>query len=260
MLFEYDATTNRIFEMPPYFFFTVIGIVVSSSLFILLLLKYRHNIPRYTKIFFMSGGGLLIGAKLFGGLSGLYIALANKKPITLEIFLNTGIVFLGGLIGFVLTFLLMCKVSNKKIDFGVVDLAVVCIPLFHFWARFGCFFAGCCYGIEADSKLSVRYTTLIHGEIITASRIPVQLFEAGLNIAIFGVLLILLAKNKCKNHFLEIYLLVYSSMRIGLELFRGDDIRGIWNGISFSQFTSIIIICVLIFTIKSSKEKKHENT
>lgn len=259
-MLEYDATTTKIFGMPPYFFFTVIGIMFASSLFILLLLKHGYSIPRYTKIFFLSGGGLLIGAKLFGCFSGLYIALTNKKPITLETLLNTGIVFLGGLFGFIVTFLLICKIWSKKIDYGVVGLVAVCIPLFHFWARLGCFFAGCCYGIEANSKLSVLYTTQIHGEVIKASRIPIQLFEAVLNIVVFSVLIILLGKNNCKNHLLKIYLLIYASMRIVLELFRGDEVRGVWNGISFSQIASvlIIIVCAMLLINKKQKEKKHE--
>jgi phosphatidylglycerol:prolipoprotein diacylglycerol transferase len=144
----YDATATAIFDMPPYFFFYVTGTVFASSVFMLLLLKYHYSIPRYTKIFFFSAAGLLAGAKLFGFLTGLYRALANKEEITIYTFLNTGIVFYGGLTGFVLAFLLICRIWNKSINYGVVDIVAVCIPLFHFWGRLSCFFAGCCYGKE----------------------------------------------------------------------------------------------------------------
>jgi phosphatidylglycerol:prolipoprotein diacylglycerol transferase len=137
----YDATTTKIFDMPPYFFFYVIGVVFASSVFILLLLKFNYGIPRYTKIFFLSAACLLAGAKLFGFLTGLYRAAANKEAITIGTFLKTGIVFYGGMAGFLLSFLLICKIWNKSIDYGVVDIAAVCIPLFHFWGRLGCFFA-----------------------------------------------------------------------------------------------------------------------
>ena len=246
----YDATTARIFDMPPYFFFYIIGIVFSSSLFILLLLKYNYSIPRYTKIFFLSGIGLLIGAKLFGFLTGLYAAFAGKEAITVNTFFNTGIVFYGGLIGFVLSFLLICKIWNKKVDYEVVDIAVVCVPLFHFWGRLGCFFAGCCYGIENHSMFSVLYTTYIKGEIVTASRLPVQFIEAVIDIAIFVILLILLGKGRLKRHLLKAYLLMYAIMRILLEFFRGDLVRGVWNGISFSQVVSVAVIVSCVVIIK----------
>jgi len=259
-MFEYDATTTRIFEMPPYFFFTVVGIVFSLSFFILLLLKYDYNIPRYTKIFLFSNIGLLAGAKLFGFLTGLYITLANNEPISLHTFLNTGIVYYGGVFGFISTFILMCKVWNKKVEYGIIDLVVTCVPLFHFWGRLGCFFAGCCYGKESSSWLSVLYTTYAHKEIITTSRIPIQLIEAAFNIVIFIVLLFLLKKKKCERHLFKIYILMYASIRIILELFRGDINRGVWNGISFSQITSVFVIaiCVLLTINKKTKEREHE--
>jgi phosphatidylglycerol:prolipoprotein diacylglycerol transferase len=252
---EYDATTTRIFDIPPYGFFAAIGVVFASSLFMLLLLKYGYSISLYTKIFFLSGIGLLIGAKIFGCLTGLYGALASNEAITLETFLHTGIVFYGGLIGFLLSFVLICKIWNKKIDYRLLDLAVVCIPLFHFWGRIGCFFAGCCYGTETHSDFSVLYTTHIKEEIVTASRIPIQLVEAVTNMIIFLVLLKLLSKEKFEGHLMKIYLFIYAIMRIILEFFRGDLVRGIWHGVSFSQMTSIIIFMVCFISIFIKKER-----
>jgi len=256
---EYDATTTRIFNVPPYTFFSVIGVVFASSCFILLLLKYNFNIQRYTKIFFYCIPGLLIGAKFFGFLTGLFNAIANKEAITLQTFINTGIVFYGGLIGFLSSFLIICKIWNKVIEYRVVDLTVVCIPLFHFFGRLGCFFAGCCYGVENHSVLSIHYTNRIKDEIVSVSRLPIQLIESVINIFLFIVLLIFLNIEKSKERLLIIYLFIYSIMRIVLEVFRGDVTRGIWNRISFSQFISMIIIISMILIIRSlsKREKKH---
>ena len=252
----YDATTTKIFEIHPYFFFYVIGIVFASSAFILLLLKFGYNIPRYTKIFFLSAAGLLAGAKLFGFLTGLFNALASKENITINTFLNTGIVFYGGLIGYILAFLLICRVWNKKIEYGVLDIVAVCIPLFHFWGRLSCFFSGCCYGKETQSDFSVLYTNYVNQEIMTVSRIPVQLIEAGLNMLLCIVLMVLLFKQKCKGRLLLVYLFIYALMRTILELFRGDSARGIWNGVSFSQFISLVIIISGILFFFSNRVKK----
>ena len=256
---EYDATLTKIFDIPPYTFFAVIGVVLASSLFILLLLKYGYNISRYTKIFFLSGFGMLIGAKIFGLLTGLYIALANNVPINFDIFLNTGIVFYGGMLGFLGTFLFICKIWDKKVDFGVVDVAVVCIPLFHFWGRLGCFFTGCCFGIENHSVLSILYTNHVSDEIVTVSRFPVQLFEASMNIMIFFTLLIVLKTKKLKGYLMFAYLIIYSTMRIIIEFYRGDVFRGVWNRISFSQLVSaIILIGCTLFLFKKIKRRGYK--
>ena len=251
----YDATVTKIFNIPPYTFFTVIGVVFASLLFILLLLRYGYSIPRYTKIFFLSGIGLLIGAKFFGVISGIYTALADKEPITLKTFLNTGIVFYGGLIGFLLSFLLICKIWNKKIEYRVVDLAVVCIPLFHFFGRLGCFFGGCCYGKETQSPFSVLYTTKVKEQIITVLRIPIQLVESAVNIVIFVILIKLLNKEKFKGHLIKMYLFIYAAIRFVLEFFRGDLVRGVWNGVSFSQVICIMIIIICLISLFIKKEK-----
>ena len=254
----FDTTTAEIFGLPPYFFFYVTGAVFASSVFILLLLKFKYSISRYTRIFFLSAAGMLAGAKLFGFLTGLYRALANREAITTDTFLNTGIVFYGGLIGFLLTFLLVCRAWNKEIDYGAVDIAAVCVPLFHFWGRLGCFFAGCCYGRESRPAFSVLYTARIEGEIVTASRVPVQLVESVLNLMIFAVLIIFLFREMFREHLLIIYLFIYAAMRIVLEFFRGDSVRGVWNGVSFSQLISTVILigCILMIA-KRPKEKTY---
>lgn len=198
---------------------------------------------------------MLLGAKLFGFLTGLYVAFANNEPISLRTFLDTGIVFYGGLIGFLLSFLFLCKKWNKKIEYRVVDIAAVCIPLFHFWGRLGCFFGGCCYGIETQSLFSIIYTTKIKEYIITATRMPVQLIEATGNLVIFIFLLLLLNFGIFKKYLLELYLSMYAIMRIILEFFRGDLTRGIYHGVSFSQIVSFVIIIACSITLFAKKEK-----
>jgi phosphatidylglycerol:prolipoprotein diacylglycerol transferase len=248
---EYNATTAKIFDMPPYFFFAVTGVVFASSVFMVLSLKYGYSVQRYTKIFFLSGIGLLIGAKLFGCLTGLYIALAGREPITLKTFTNTGIVCYGGIMGFIASFLLICKKWNKKLDYGAISAAVVCMPLFLFWGRIGCFTAGCCYGVETNSRLSVLYTTRDYsGEIITAQRVPIQLIEAVLNLGLFFGLLALLGNDKFKEKLLYVYLGAYAAARMILEFFRGDFARGMWGWVSFSQMISLlIIVCGVVLLI-----------
>jgi len=256
-MFEYNAIATRIIGLAPYTFFAMIGIVFAASTFFLLLLKYDYHIPRYSKIFLISGVGMLAGAVLFGSLSGLYNALANDNPIDIYTFLNGGIVFYGGMLGFIFSFMLICKIMDKFVDFALVDLAVICIPLFHMWGRLGCFFAGCCFGAETDSLFSVLYTNHTLGEVVTASRIPIQLVEAFANLIIFVSLLILRSKPVFAGYILPIYLTIYAALRLNLEFFRGDAARGVWNGVSFGQTVSvIIIICVFYLVLRRGLKER----
>ena len=249
-----DTTTFNIFGIPPYYFFGVVGFVCSYSLFMILLFKYRFNISRYTKILLFSGIGLLIGARLFGIISGVFGALAYSEQITLDTIMNTGIVFYGGLLGFIAMFMLVVKICDKRIDGCLIDIIAVCIPLFHFFGRIGCFFAGCCYGAESTSTIAVMYSHYLSGETVTVYRIPVQLIESIGNLLVFITLMSLMQIKRMQNYLLFVYFILYSFFRFILEFFRGDDMRGLWNGISFSQLISIVILaCCLIVFIKITR-------
>ena len=255
-MFEYNTTaTTRILGLPPYSFFSLIGFIFAAALFIILLRKRGFSIPRYMLIAALSVGGLFAGGRLFGILSGVYLLALNGQRVTSWVIFHTGIVFYGGLFGFILVFILVSKIWLKRIDPGSLDLVAVCIPLFHAWARVGCFTAGCCYGKATDSWFSVLYTNRIRGTVMTVSRIPVQLMETMFNIAIFTVLIILLSKKMLKEHLLIAYLILYPAARIVSELFRGDAIRGVWHGISFSQSVSVITVAVCIAIITRKKVK-----
>ena len=224
-----------------------------------LLLKFGLNISRYTKFFFVSGIGLLVGARLFGMFSGIFGVLAIGEQITWSALEDTGIVFYGGLFGFAGMFLLAMKILDKKINYILVDIIAVCIPLFHAFGRLGCFFAGCCFGAESISAFAVSYTNVIGGELVTAYRVPVQLLESTGNLLVFVTLIYFLFMNKMQNRLLLLYFSLYSILRVILEMFRGDAVRGVWNGVSFGQIISVIVftVCAFIFIINHKKEWTH---
>lgn len=144
-------------------------------------------------------------------------------------------------------------------DYHILDVLAVTFPLFHTIARIGCFLAGCCYGIERETPLSVKYTNLENGVNVTAMRIPVQLIEAGFNFVLFIYLLILVKKDEWKTkHILYRYLLIYSTMRFFLEFIRGDTARGVICGISFSQVIAVGIWIFVIIRMINTKRIKEE--
>ena len=135
----------------------------------------------------------------------------------------------------------------------------MCIPLFHAITRIGCFVGGCCFGVESQSVISINYTTIIFGEVVTTYRIPTQLIESCFNFSLFLYLLVLYSKDDWqRKKILRRYLLIYSIGRFLIEFWRGDAVRGVICGVSFSQVISILIWIYLISTYIHSKSNVEE--
>lgn len=198
--------------------------------------------------------GLVLGAKLFGILSkSIYNLVESGNWNMYDSTFNSGIVYWGGLLGFLAAVQLSCRWRKTNFEDIANSLAVV-IPLFHGFGRIGCFFAGCCYGKINDGFLSLPYRLSIDGE--WQNRLPTQLFEAGFEFAVFIVLLgLYLNKRQPEGTtFVYFYLMFYSMFRFVIEFYRDDSIRGVIGSFSFSQIISLItIICISIAFLQKKK-------
>lgn len=189
-----------------------------------------------------------------------YINNNGTPEIYWQIFVNwiEGMVFYGGLIGALVGGIIYCKVRKINAD-SFSDCFAPAIPLFHCFGRLGCFFSGCCYGIESD--LGFTATNAIIDSCNNVSRFPVQLFEAGLNLVLFGILILFFHKRIFVGNLIYVYLILYSIIRFCDEFLRGDIYRGIWLALSTSQWISIalLIFSVIMLTIKKHKKKNMYN-
>ncbi|MBR5453048.1 MAG: prolipoprotein diacylglyceryl transferase [Clostridia bacterium] len=170
-----------------------------------------------------------------------------------------GSVFYGGLIGGTLVGVITVKV--KKLPLKIyADIIAVIIPLFHAFARVGCFLGGCCYGIESKFGFTAHGNELVPA-LNDVSRFPVQLLESTLNLVIFAVLLLLYRKSLSGGYLagklIFCYLVMYSVVRFCDEFLRGDAIRGFVFGLSTSQFISIILfaVSVTVFAVTAVRYK-----
>lgn len=239
-----NTINSNFIGIPSYLFFAVIGLVFASFVYIDSLYKKYYPIKINVKIMLVSLIGMVLFAKLFGCISGAYRMIGLGNHISWVSIKNTGIVFYGGLIGFYITFYLLARIYKQNVC--IVDLVSVCVPLFHTFARIGCFYAGCCYGMVSN-HFSVEYTTLINSDICTEHRVPIQLIEAAFNFGLFLYLKCLFKKPDWKDKNLcRRYLVIYSIGRFVLEFLRGDECRGVICGLSFSQMISISIWVFLI--------------
>ena len=151
---------------------------------------------------------------------------------------NLRITFIGGLIGgagcFLLIYLLFRKkYKNKLID--VLSIIPCAILVAHGFGRVGCFCAGCCHGMKTDSIWGVKFPNLPDPVY------PTQLYEAIFLFILFGVCTFLLFKYDFK-HNLSVYLIGYGIFRFLNEFLRGDNRGDLVQGISPSQFWSILMV------------------
>jgi phosphatidylglycerol:prolipoprotein diacylglycerol transferase len=122
------------------------------------------------------------------------------------------------------------------------DLLAPSVAVAQGFGRIGCFLAGCCYGRETDSMLGVVFPA---GSIAPAGikLFPVQLFSAGGDFLIAGILLLFSNKLKCKGDTGALYQHLYGLGRFFIEYFR-NDYRGVVAALSTSQFISIFAVLV----------------
>ena len=165
-----------------------------------------------------------------------------------------GSVFYGGLIGGLLTALLYLR--HRQLDLADhADLLAPAAPLFHGFARIGCFLGGCCYGVA--SPFGFVYSHSLVPEADGVRRFPVQLLEAAFDFCLFLFLSRLERKGRGKGLLFPIYLICYTAFRFGDEFLRGDAARGIWGAFSTSQWISLVLFAAsLLFLLFRRKNNR----
>ncbi len=201
---------------------------------------------------FGTGFGIL-SAALF---QGLYNYIDNPAGG----FSLSGMTFIGGLIGGVLSFLgvywlyiyviaprTKIKLLQNNMNATLTDalpFIPIGIAIAHAFGRLGCFFGGCCYGMEADWGLycAGSYSNGIYSQ--GPKVVPLQLFEMSFLIVLAVVMAVLYFKVKFNYNF-GLYAVAYGVWRFCIEFARGDE-RGqfIGTALSPSQFWSIIMVIV----------------
>lgn len=196
-------------------------------------------------VFSLSSG--LLGAFLthmFVSYSPLEIASMLKRGAFFKEY-SPGFVYYGGFVfGFSGAYF-----SSRLLRFRLMDYApamLPALPLAHAFGRIGCFLAGCCYGIECPFGFSYPPGGSAPAYV---SLFPVQLLESVL-LLLICVCLCLYTKKGGKR-VLSMYVYFYAPIRFLLEYLRGDIHRGIFLFFSTAQWTSIILLILFLFPVKT---------
>jgi phosphatidylglycerol:prolipoprotein diacylglycerol transferase len=201
----------------------------------------------------------LVGAKLL--LLLLDYRSFTSSPAAFLALVRAGGVFYGGLILAITVALVYIRRAGLPL-WTTCDVFAPGIALGHVVGRFGCFFAGCCYGKETTVAWAVTFTNPVAAENtgtpLNVPLHPTQLYEAGAELAILGLLLATERKGRpFPGRTFWLYLLLYAVSRFVIEIYRGDP-RGMVMGFSTSQFISLLLapLAVVMLVYLSRKPSK----
>ncbi len=244
----------------------LLGIIgfLFGGLYLLIICKKKH-IPfeDVLYVYIWSGIFCVIGAKLLyivldiGNIFNAFAMGGEYLKNYISSVLSGGLVFYGGLIGGFCGAILGVKFFKYDAR-KMMSILIPTVPLIHGFGRIGCNMVGCCYGVRINNHFGKMYTNSLYAPN-NVYLFPVQLIESICNFLIFAVLAYIIfttSEEKVKNSkAVEIYLILYSTIRFILEFFRGDELRGRFLVFSTSQWISIIlfIIAIASFFIKKKR-------
>lgn len=196
----------------------------------------------------MDLGILVIVAALVGAKLMLLIVdfdVYRERPGELLTLLRSAGVFYGGLILAVMAALWYLR-RHRMPMWTVTDVFAPGIALGHVIGRMGCFFAGCCFGRRTDLPWAITFRHPAAAENVgTPLNIPLhptQLYEAGAELLILGLLLLFERRGRAfPGRTFWGYLLLYGISRFVIEFYRGDS-RGMVGMFSTSQFVSLLVV------------------
>lgn len=234
-------------SVTPYQLCVLLGVFAAVAAIFFLARRRRLDYEQLAYLFLFAVPAIALGGSLLFGLTNLrtivnLIRVAERIPsgkfwrAMLSCFF--GSVYYGGLLSLLAVLRLYRRKKHLGEDYS--DLVAVVIPLFHAFGRIGCFLSGCCYGVECSFGVTYRYAVVEMANGVP--RLPVQLFEAVFNFALFAFLLVRYCRAKNHGRLLQIYLFAYPVFRFLIEFFRGDAYRGIWLGLSTSQWISLLLL------------------
>lgn len=241
-----------------YAIMAVIGLLIAGFVFCHGIKKNGGDESEATLLIIPVGLGMLVGGAVLYAITNIALFPMFFEVNSFNEFWNVfgavfgGSVFYGGLFGAILFGKLYIKIF-KLPEAVYMDNGALFAPIFHGFARIGCFFGGCCYGVESTFGFCAHgneYTLI--GE---TRRFPVQLLEATLNFLIAIIIYLLLKNGKLKGRLFYVYLILYALIRFFDEFLRGDQVRGFVFGVSTSQIISMLILVTVPFILAGASVK-----
>ncbi|AKJ64521.1 prolipoprotein diacylglyceryl transferase [Kiritimatiella glycovorans] len=204
--------------------------------------------------FWIMLGGIL-GGRLAYVFSNLHYFTAHPGEIARID--HGGLIFYGGLFGGLAASWLIAKARHESF-LKLGDFIITALPLGHALGRVGCFLNGCCYGIPCRLPWAVRFPPDSHPDEVWPGQSlhPVQLYESGWNLALYGALLFVYLRGVRPGRVASLYFVFYGTGRFLFEFLRGDP-RLRWQLLTVAQWTSLAVLAggLILWWISSRKPK-----
>jgi len=236
------------FSIQSYGLFIALGIVLAIWLFM------RDS--RRASILSSDQFGKIISITIFAAIIGGRLLYVLEENSAIKSFWDIFKVWEGGLssLGSIAGILLVIPIYLRSMGIPIVrflDLTAIYAPIVEAMARFGCFFAGCCYGIETTLPWGVTYTDPSCAAPLYKSLHPTQLYCSLAAFVIFLLMKFLFSKLLQKpGQLLCVYLMLTSIARGSIDFIRGDRTffsqQGVLSILSSSQIISLCL-CTLSF-------------
>lgn len=229
------------------------GLFVASGFFVAILLasnqarKEGVDQQQILDLCFYILVSSIVGARV------LYVIVEYKyfmdRPLDILKFWNGGLVFYGGLIGAVSVSIYYLKKNNLPL-WKVADIMAPSVAIGQSIGRWGCFFAGCCYGVRTDVPWAIVFTDPRSLAPLNVPLHPTQIYDS-LNTLLIYLFLVWLRKRKSFNgQVFWVYGILYSIGRFIVEIYRGDDRGYAVSGIlSTSQFIGIFTLALSVYML-----------
>src|SRR3990167_99335 len=214
----------------------------------------RHFISRDDFIILISWGTLvgIIGGRILFILTNLRMMHSFWDIISIW---EGGLSLLGSVIGISLFIPYFLRSKNIKI-LSILDLAGIYGPLLIGFSRFGCFFAGCCYGRTTNLPWAITYTHPDSMAPLHCALHPTQLYSALVLISLFFVLRFICQPRLTKpGQLFSLFLIGIGTERTLMEFVR-DDLEYLYGSITIPHIIGFILIILgITFFIFSTRSK-----
>ena len=198
----------------------------------------------------------LLGARVFYVL--LNLDYFRQHPWESVKVWEGGLVFYGGFIIAAIVGMIFTRYRGYPLD-DIADCLAPGLALGQGIGRWGCFFAGCCYGKPTSLPWGVTFKDAASLAPLGVSLHPVQIYESIGTIGIAGLLWFLLMRQReSHGEIFWLYMLLYGLLRFWMETLRGDDRGGVISGLSPSQMIALAAIVVAGSILLVKKTTPHD--
>src|SRR5882762_3612431 len=216
-----------LFQLGPLTLRTYGALIALAFLAALRIAKWGVQLRGISEKFLMDLSMILVFTGLLG--ARVFYVLLNWRyyllhPLESLKVWEGGLVFYGGFILAALAGLWYVRKHRQSVG-TVADCLAPALAMGQAIGRWGCFFAGCCYGRPTTLPWAIRFNDPASLAPLDIDLHPVQVYEAIGNLLIAFILWMRLVKkpDAPRGQVFWLYVLFYGLLRFGMEMLRGDD-------------------------------------